>query len=564
MSFSNTLRTLGPARLLPIGLVLIGLMTFFVYMASRVSTPDMQLLYNDLDPKDGGQIISKLEAMTIPYQAKGDGSQIYVPGDQVARLRMVLAQDGLPRGGSMGYEIFDKTDGLSTSSFVQNINLVRALEGELSRTIGSLAPVKSARVHLVLPAREVFSRTKQEPSASIVLQMRSGRLDRSQTAAIQHLVAAAVPGLKANQISIIDDQGSLLARGGDDSGNMSLNNSEDARATFERRMSAEIESLLEKSVGPGKVRAEVTAEMDFDRVTLNTEQFDPESKVIRSQQTEEESGQSQEATTGGAVGVQGNIPDGQQTAAAPPTNNNKNNRTSETINYEISKTVKQQVKESGQVKKLSVAVLVDGTYTKNDKGEETYQPRSEENLKQIETLVKTAIGFDDTRGDAVQVVNMQFANPAAGLPADAGGDAAQNDNIMGFRKSEVLKLAETLVMGLVGILALLLVVRPMMNRLMEPAMAGGGGGGRIARGGGVPQLTGPGMEGGGGGGMARQSIEDMDVSNPELDEMINLRQIEGRIKASSLKRISEIVEKHPEETLSIIRGWLYQGKRGDD
>lgn len=554
MSFAGTLRNLGPSRLAPIGLVMIGLVAFFVYMASRFTTPNLQLLYNDLDPKDSGSIVAKLEGMNIPVQIKGDGTQIYVPGDQVAKLRMLLAQEGLPRGGSMGYEIFDKTDGLSTSSFVQNINLVRALEGELARTISSLGPVKSARVHLVLPQREVFSRQKQEPSASIVLQMRSGRLESSQVAAIQHLVAAAVPGLKPTQISIIDDKGTLLARGGgDESYSSSLSSAEEARVSLERRMSGEIESLLEKSIGPGKVRAEVTAEMDFDRITMNSEIYDPESRVVRSQQTEEESGQSQEGSAGGTVSVANNIPNG---APAPGTeaagsNSNKNNRTSETINYEISKTVKQQVKESGQVKKLSVAVLVDGTYTKNDKGEETYAPRSEDNLKQLESLVKTAIGFNEERGDVVQVVNMQFVSPVTSGEGVSSDEAA--GGMMGFSNAEIMKLVETVVMGLVGILALLLVVRPMMMRALEPA---GAGGARIARGGGLPQLTGP-MGGGDGGG----DMPEMEIKNSELEEMINMKQIEGRIKASSLKRISEIVEKHPEETLSIIRTWLYQGKR---
>ena len=552
MSFADTLKSLGPSRLAPIGLVMAGLLAFFFYMASRLSTPDMALLYNELDVKDSGQIISKLEGMNIPIQIKGDGTQIYVPGDQVAKLRMVLAQDGLPAGGSLGYEIFDKSDGLATSSFVQNINLVRALEGELSRTISSLAPVKSARVHLVLPQRELFSRNKQDPSASIVLQMRSGRLDRSQVAAIQHLVAAAVPGLKPSQISIIDDQGALLARGGDENSGASLSNTEEVRVSYERRISGEIESLLEKSVGPGKVRAEVTAEMDFDRVTLNSELYDPESRVVRSQNTVEESGSSQEGSTANnSVGAQNNLP-GAEGASTQTSNNNKNNRTEETINYEISKTIKQQVKESGQVKKLSVAVLVDGTYTTDDKGVQTYQPRSEENLKQLETLVKTAIGFSEDRGDTVQVVNMQFVAPAAaGTDSTAAGEAG----IMGFNNSQIMKLAETLVMGIVGILALLLVVRPMMNRLLEPVGTGGGGGtARISAGGGggMPQLTGPDTS---------RAMEEIEVSNPELDEMISLRQIEGRIKASSLKRIGDIVEKHPEETLSIIRTWLYQGKK---
>lgn len=556
MSLGNTLRTLGPSRLAPIGIVMIGVLAFFMYMASRFSTPNMAILYNDLDIKDSGQIIQKLESMNIPVQIRGDGTTIMVPGDQVARLRMVLAQDGLPRGGNLGYEIFDKSDGIATSSFVQNVNLVRALEGELSRTIGSLAPVRSARVHLVLPQRDVFSRQRQEPSASIVLQMRAGRLDRSQIAAVQHLVAAAVPGLKIGSVSIIDDQGSLLARGGEDPNSMGASSAEELRIATERRMVGEIESLLEKSVGPGRVRAEVTVEMDFDRITQSSETFDPERSVIRSSQTVSESVKSNESSGGSnntvsvANNLPGSAPQGGAAGAASGASN-ETGRTEETTNFEVSKTVTQKVSEAGQIKKQSVAVLVDGTYTTDAEGKQTYAPRSEESLKQIETLVKTAIGYNEDRGDTVQVVNMQFVNPATDAP---GTEAAAAGGIMGFSNSEIMRLVETVVMGLVGILALLLVVRPLMTRLAD-----GGGGGGNARGnslagrGGNLALPSPGNDG-------QLALPEPDVSNTELDEMINMRQIEGRIKASSLKRISEIVEKHPEETLSIIRTWLYQGK----
>jgi flagellar M-ring protein FliF len=531
---------------------MVGLIAFFVYIATHIGGQDMSLLYGDLAARDSGQIISKLEAMNVPVQVKGDGA-IYVPGDKVGRLRMLLAQDGLPNGASLGYEIFDKSEGLATSNFVQNINLVRALEGELSRTISALQPVKSARVHLVLPQREAFSRQKQDPSASIVLQMRSGRLEAGQIMAIQHLVAAAVPGLKPNQVSIIDEQGSLLARGGDETSSGGAN-AEEARIAFERRMVSEIESLLEKSVGAGKVRAEVTAEMDFDRITTSAELYDPEGRVARSQNTVEESNTSAEGSSGsGPVGVQGNLPEGQGAAGASASNSNKSGRTEETVNYEISKTIKQQVREAPQLKKLSVAVLVDGMYTTDKDGKATYQARPEDNLKQLETLVKTAIGFSDDRGDTVKVVNMQFVAPEViAATEEAGG-------FMGLEKRDLMKLVETLVMGLVGILALLLVVRPMIMRLTD---VGAGGGARVGGGRAVPQLAAPSS----GGGSSQAALPEPEMTNTELDEMINLKQIEGRIKTSSLKRISEIVEKHPDETLSIIRSWLYQGKtnRGDD
>ena len=199
--FLGFLRNLGPAKLAAIGATILALVIFFSFLISRFSAPQLSLLFADLDPKDSGTIITKLDAMEIPYKLKANGSQILVPDNQVDKLRLTLAKDGIPHGGSIGYEIFDKNEGFGASQFIQNLNHVRALEGELARTISSISSVKSARVHLVFGKKELFARDAQPPSASVVLSMRSSdRLTRSEIAAIQHLVASAVPGLKPTQI----------------------------------------------------------------------------------------------------------------------------------------------------------------------------------------------------------------------------------------------------------------------------------------------------------------------------------------------------------------------------
>src|SRR5690606_23559620 len=191
-----------------LGGVALASLVFFAYLASRLDSPDMALLYADLDTKDSSQIVAKLDTLAVPYELRANGTQILVPADRALRLRMSLAEEGLPSGGSVGYEIFDKSEGLGASNFVQNINLLRALEGELARTIGSMAQIRSARVHLVLPKRELFSRDQLQPSASIAVSTSGpGQLSKTEVAAIQHLVAAAVPGLKPQRISIVDDQG---------------------------------------------------------------------------------------------------------------------------------------------------------------------------------------------------------------------------------------------------------------------------------------------------------------------------------------------------------------------
>ena len=299
-------------RLLIMTGVAAGFVAFFIYIATRLTTPGMTLLFADLDTADSGQIVAKLENMGVPYELRGNGNQILVPSDQVLRLRLSVAQEGLPSGGSMGYELFDRSESLGTSNFVLNIHRLRALEGEIARTIASLSNVRAARVHLVLPKRELFSRDKQEPSASILLQMRGGyRLTKSEVFAIQHLVASAVPKLRPSRISILDGQGTLLAAGRDDDvmafGSSSMGG-EDLTAAYEARLGRKLEEMLERVVGAGRVRAEVKADMDFDRISTTSETFDPDGQVVRSTQSVEENATTGDSELSSPVTVASNLP----------------------------------------------------------------------------------------------------------------------------------------------------------------------------------------------------------------------------------------------------------------
>jgi flagellar M-ring protein FliF len=546
------LRNLGPARLGAIGLVLATTVGFFVFLSGRLATPSYGLLYGELDLRDSGQIVQKLDAMNVPYQLRGDGAQILVPTDQVAKLRVTMAETGLPHGGSVGYEIFDKSEALGTSNFVQNVNHLRALEGELARTIGSISAVQGARVHLVLPKRELFSRERQEPSASIVLKTRGGdRLGKTQVAAIQHLVAAAVPGLLPSRISIVDSEGNLLARGVDDGkGQGGGGNAEEMQVNTENRLSRSVEDMLERSLGPGKVRAEVHAEMDFDRVTTNSESYDPSGQVVRSTQTTTDQSDSSDAGEQ-PVTVANNLPETQANKSTSG-GRSKNGHNEETVNYEISKTVQSHVREGGSIKRLSVAVLVDGVYAVAADGTRTYQPRPAEELKQLTTLVRSAVGFDEKRGDTVEVVNLRFNTPEE--PA-----AAAPDGFFGMSKAELLRAGEPVALAIVGLLVMLLVVRPLIGRILESASSGP----RNAA------LTGPDAQRllTGPPGSAIASIQAgvpamamaMANGSPDsVDQMIDISQVEGRVRASSIKKIGEIVEKHPEEAVAIVRSWMYQ------
>ncbi|HEY4136227.1 MAG TPA: flagellar basal-body MS-ring/collar protein FliF [Alphaproteobacteria bacterium] len=528
--------------------VLAGVVGFFFFLMTRLTAPDMALLYNDLSTSDSGRIVTKLESMNVPYELKGNGNTIMVPADQALRLRVSMAQEGLPAGGNIGYEIFDKSETLGTSNFVLNINHLRALEGELARTIGSINYVKSARVHLALPQRELFTRDQQEPTASVVLQMNGGRrLSKSEVQAIQNLVAASVPRLKANRISIIDGQGTLLARGQDGDpadANAGSQNGDEAKTTYETRTVRMVEDMLERVLGPGHARVEVTADLDFDRISTTSEKYDPDGQVVRSTQTVAENSSSRDAAAQ-TVSVANNIPaPPQQNGDAPNAATNASNRNEETVNYEISRTTQTHVRESGSIKRLSVAVVVDGNYADG----KTYQPRSAEELEQLGRLVKSAVGFDEKRGDTVEVVNMRFA----------GGPDTADDGprpLFGLDKNDYIRIAEMVTLGIVAILVILLVVRPLVRRFLEalpeaianskqmiaettaaaskPALPGASPLGMI-----------PAMAGIDGGALA--------------DATIDMQQVEGRVRESSVKKIGEIVDKHPEEAVNIIRNWMYR------
>jgi flagellar M-ring protein FliF len=554
------LRNLGIVRLAVLAAVAAASIGFFGFISSRIATPGYGLLFGDLDAKDSGEIVQKLDGMNVPYQLKGDGSTILVPVDQVTRIRMLIADDGLPHGGSVGYEIFDKSDAFGTSSFVENINQVRALEGELARTISSLDAIQSARVHLVLPHRELFTRDRQVPSASIVVKLRgAGRLSNMQVASIQHLVASAVPDLTPDRVSVIDTEGNLLARGdGSGDGALSGSSAEEMRINYENRLARNLEELIDRSLGPGQARVDVDVDMDFDQVTTNSESYDPNGQVVRSTQTVTESNDSSQGSAAQPVSVSNNLPN-QNNQPTPPAAGNsgqtRESRNEETVNYEITKTVQNQVRQAGAIKRQSVAVVVDGTYTTGSDGTKKYQPRSADEMKELTALVRSAIGYDEKRGDSVDVVNMQFA------PVDEPA-AVPEQTIMGFERADILHMGETLILAVVAVLVILLVIRPLVNRLLDgvgPAGAIGGDGTRlIARAGGATAaLPAP----GGGGGNAVALAQQRSAQHAaEQDAMIDIGQVDGRVAASSLRKVSEIVDKHPEEALAIVRSWMYQDK----
>ena len=533
-SFLQSIKNLSPGRLISLAAIVIFLISFFAYIGMQVNSVEYSVLYTDLELEDAKQIVSRSEADNIKYKLSKNGTEILVPQDQVNRMRVETAELALAsKGSNVGYEIFDNADALGTTNFVQNINLVRALEGELARTIRSVDNIKSARVHLVLPKREMFSREEQEPSASVVIKTINGTLDLKGIQSIQKLVAAAVPKLDVKNVSIVDSSGKLLTSDSEDKQNQDNATNEVLRLEQERKMAKSIEDMMEKAVGIGKAKARVNIEMDFDQVVTNEEIYDPDSQVARSMQTISESGVSNE--TENPVTVSQNIPNGDTITSG---NNivSQNTKTEETINYEISKTVRNKVKNTGEIKRLTVAVMVDGIYEKNAEGEEVYRSRTAEEMEQLKALVKSAVGYDANRGDMVEVENIRFAN----MKPEA--EKVEEILIMGFTKAEIMRIAEGLGVAIVAILVILLVIRPLINNAFDNASQFGANG----------KLLG-------------ENPEDdnlllsnfLNESEGELDDLVNLNKVDGRVKVSSLKKINDIIEKNPEAAVSIIRNWLY-------
>jgi len=539
-ALGDTVRGMGKAK---IGVMVAGgaaLFAFFMITALHISTGSMSPLYTGLSLEDSSKIVAELEKANTPYELVGNGSEVLVPSDRVLRLRMGMAEQGLPSGGSLvGYEIFDRSETFGSSNFVMNINVMRALEGELSRTIASLSDIDSARVHLVMPKRELFTRENEKPSASVTIKMRAGKsLESSEVMAITHLVASAVPQLEASKVTVVDNHGRLLARGdGGESLDATAGTSEEFRVNYENHMRQELEDLVEKVIGAGKVRVQVAADINFDRTVTNSEKYDPDGQVARSTQSTSESDAALDKTGKDTTTVTTNVPPAGAGGGENSSSKHQVDRTNDTTNYEISKTVQNHISEGGAVNKISVAILVDGTYTTGADGKEVYAPRSDEELKQLKTLISSAIGYDEKRGDKIEVVNMRFTQESI----EVG-----NESFFERFKFEMQSVIQTIIIAIVAILAILLVLRPAVNQLIRQSQSpsdrvsgdlaaldapSGGGGGAVR------------LPGGGGGG-------------GESELMIDVANIKGGMKSSSIKKVTEIVDKYPEETMGVIRNWV--------
>lgn len=542
--FLKQLSKIGPARLVVMFGVAAGVAAALMAVSMGVGRNEKALLYSGLELSEAAEMLTTLEQAGIQAEQADGGATIRVPANQVDSARMLLAQEGLPSAGSVGYEIFDSQDGFGATQFVQNVNRVRALEGELARTIRSLEGVSSARVHLALPERRLFDNNAETPKASVWIELRQGDLAARHARAIRNLVANAVPGLASSNVTILDQEGRLLARGEEgDEGAAYSALAEERKTEIENRLRANVVSLIESVVGRGAVEVQVTADVNFDRVTESSETFDPNGQVVRSTSTIEEDSNETDAMRDGAASVSAAIPDGSATTENGGSSQAAARRTEETINYEVSRITRTEVREAGAVRRISVAVAVDGVAGVDEAGAPTWTPRTPEELERIEALAKSAIGFDEARGDKVEIANVRFARTPA--PPEASGAPSP----LQFDKNDIMRGAELGVLMIVAAMIIFLVARPLLK-----ALPGGGSGGGLAFAG---AGGGSSMSGGDGEPHQMLSLTGGQGGPMSADEKIDVAQIEGKVRASSVRKVAEIVDAHPEDSVAILRTWLH-------
>lgn len=507
-------------------------------------TPDYKVLYSNLADQDGGAIVTQLTQMNVPYRFSDNGSAIEVPADKVYDLRLRLAQQGLPKGGAVGFELLDQ-EKFGISQFSEQVNYQRALEGELARTIETLGPVKTARVHLAMPKPSLFVREQKSPSASVTLSLEPGRaLDEGQISAVVHMVSSAVAGLPPGNVTLVDQGGHLLTQSntaGRDLNDAQLKYAMDVENRFQRR----IETILAPIVGSGNVHAQVTAQIDFSNKEQTEEQYrpnsDPSQAAVRSRQLNQ-SEQVNGRNPGGVPGALSNQPAPPNNApiSTPPQNNqantqpqnqststssqsgSSNTQRDETTNYEVDRTIRHTKLNVGDVQRLSVAVVVN--YRQLSDGKPL--PLTPDQMKQIENLTREAMGYSDKRGDTLNVVNSPFsATDETSLELPFWKQQAFFEMLM--------SAGRWLVVLIVTWLLWRKVVRPLIQRKEAVQQA---------------QVE-----------AQRQRVEEEDAVSVRLtkDEQQQQRKVNQKLSAEVMsQRIREMSDNDPRVVALVIRQWM--------
>ena len=540
----DSIRKLGMVRVAMLVGVTLGIIGAFVWLELQgPGRSRMTLLAADLDPQSAQQITAALTGRKIPYRL--EGGQVFVPDGDVAAARSLVTMNGGSGEGVTGYEIFDRGNDFAVTEFDQQVKLTRALEGELARTIVSVRGITHARVHLVLPRREPFAHDRQHAQASVMLTT-PGRLTLSSEAvqSVVNLVAAGVPGLRPQDVTVVDSNLHLLVQAGE--GNDPRAQSameEDIRLKTEARLAQAVELMLERSLGPGHVHAEASIRMNFDKVKETQEKYDPDGSVVRS--TQNVTSNNKTTDKAAPVSVQNNLPNADAGATAT---GSQEGRQEETTNYEIGKTVRAIVHDQPQLERITLAVMVDGTDEVAADGKHTWKARDQAELDQIGKLVKSAVGFDEKRGDRLDIVSMPFVSAMDSVdPAPPVRPGKANGDLISF--------LQMIAFGVVGFGIIILTARSIFNALNKQPVTlsiEGGAAGELAAGSTAGRLGQPAAALGiahGGGGEGGQAAGDD-------DDTLTMNSIQGQLRASSIRKVVSLVDQHPDTTLGIIRGWI--------
>ena len=567
----ESLRQAGSQKLAILIAVGAGVIALIAGIGFSFTQPQMDPLFTDMQESDAGAVISALEGMDVPLRLSSDGRTVYVPRDRVARLRMSLAEKGLPSGGAVGYEIFDQNTSFGLTSFMQDVSRLRALEGELSRTIQTLNDVESARVHLVLATRDAFSRDTAPPSASVVVRMRGSlTLEARHAASIRHLVSSAVPRLTPSSVSVLDARlGVVFA---EESGALAGAASVDGlRQDIETRLASAVEAVLTPHLGPGRVRVRVAADLRTEREVRREERFDPRETAIRSRQVVDETERSRENANEDPVTVEQNLPEADVFGDVNARNQNEMERSEQLLNYEISSVQSEQVIEPGEVERLSVSVIVDHARIPGADGAMEVRPHTPEEILRLENLVKSAVGFSARRGDVVTIESLPFADLDATLPR--AGSVSLSEALIDNMDS-IVRAGALLALGVIVIFG---VIRPALDRALptvrDPQQQMAGAEATPLQP--VPQLAQEGaavgpdgeplaLEGASGEAAAAAGEgEPLALAKPPMDEALNqmleIRDVDGKVRASSVRKLGEMAEQYPDEFVTILRNWIYEG-----
>lgn len=518
-------------------LLIIGSVMGIVMISKWANRPDYGVLYSELESADAASVVEHLKSQKVKYEIRGDGGTIAItPASMVHEVRMSLASEGLPKGGAVGLEIFEVAN-LGATTFQEKVKFQRAIQGELERTISSLDGIQSVRVHVTQPERSVFAKRGSPPTASVMLKLRGETdLEKKQIKGIAHLVAGSVEGLNKENVSIVDVYGNLLYPTEEEEQGLA---GESTRIGFqhdiERSYVQRVEQMLTKVLGPGKGVARVTAEMDFSSNEREEESYDPGGQVLRSQRSVEE-GDAQ-AQRGGVPGVSTNLSNDPNLLSPGSGTGSNSNRKEEIKNFEVSRAVTKTSQPRGKLLKLSVAVLVDGTYdlvpaaTPEAEPTKVFKPLSADTMAQIENVVKSAVGFDSARGDVVTVENIPFFEPDSTI-AEALDSKATQDLIF----NTVFKGAPILFM----LLFFFIVVRPLVKFLVTPTEA------ELD----LERLLPTGIQE-----LEKELEAERRAAVPDYEPSVDLEQLEEVMAENS-----RVVRENPQQAALLIRYWLNDGR----